>query len=652
MGHNGSWISRNTSEPRNASGAGAEGANRSAVGEFGEAQLYRQFTTTVQVVIFIGSLLGNFMVLWSTCRTTVFKSVTNRFIKNLACSGICASLVCVPFDIILSTSPHCCWWIYTMLFCKVVKFLHKVFCSVTILSFPAIALDRISMDIIKGNLDGISKPASNSRTCHGSRGSNASLEVLSPEPASFKVDTAINLNSGKEGHSEGSSNTEEGRNSNDDKEVNYSEKIKLAEERSDKDSNLVQHQIIPECSDESELNSQLQDAIQKMKRLDKILVKRQHREKEVKKQGLEMRIKLWEKLKILLVTSTKIPFSLCFTLKSLQKTMKTVCRMSIKLAKNSGQPVVMIDREKKRLVELLKDLDNSDSGLSSSEGDQSGWLVPGEGYTPAVTQHEQLAKIDTKLQEFSAVYPTISSSSPRPEHENDEEPDLNGDDRNTEITPREKVLRNTKEQRDRQNRLREIDEKLRKMKENVLDSTSLLSEEQLRCLLDECTLKQKSMIRLSSEREEKDIEDITPELPQLSRSILSESLDGSEIQVKSTEVEGANMPENAESETSRGYYLTKALTGHFMSQALVVEAKNMKCLQFSEDKVIGDTKDYFMSKTLGIGRLKRPSFLDDPLYGINVNLSSEDQHLKLSPPEKPKPDEQETEDVTEECKES
>uniref|UniRef100_A0A8C6QGL3 G protein-coupled receptor 176 n=1 Tax=Nannospalax galili TaxID=1026970 RepID=A0A8C6QGL3_NANGA len=84
----------------------------------------------------------NFMVLWSTCRTTVFKSVTNRFIKNLACSGICASLVCVPFDIILSTSPHCCWWIYTMLFCKVVKFLHKVFCSVTILSFPTIALDR------------------------------------------------------------------------------------------------------------------------------------------------------------------------------------------------------------------------------------------------------------------------------------------------------------------------------------------------------------------------------------------------------------------------------------------------------------------------------------------------------------------------------
>ncbi|KAM4829053.1 G-protein coupled receptor 176 [Thomomys bottae] len=137
MGPNASWVPRNASEPRHA-----PGANRSALGELGEAPLYRQFTTTVQVVIFIGSLLGNFMVLWSTCRTTVFKSVTNRFIKNLACSGICASLFCVPFDIVLSTSPHCCWWIHTVHFCKVVKFLHKVFCSVTILSFPAIALDR------------------------------------------------------------------------------------------------------------------------------------------------------------------------------------------------------------------------------------------------------------------------------------------------------------------------------------------------------------------------------------------------------------------------------------------------------------------------------------------------------------------------------
>ncbi|XP_054018107.1 G-protein coupled receptor 176 [Dryobates pubescens] len=161
MGYDRSWLPRNGSEQgpyqavgralgmRNASagplvwqGGNGSGAGAAQGEEHGEEQTYRHFTTTVQVVIFVGSLLGNIMVLWSTCRTSLLKSVTNRFIRNLACSGICASLVCVPFDIALSASPHCCWWIYTMLFCRIAKFLHKVFCSVTILSFPAIALDR------------------------------------------------------------------------------------------------------------------------------------------------------------------------------------------------------------------------------------------------------------------------------------------------------------------------------------------------------------------------------------------------------------------------------------------------------------------------------------------------------------------------------
>ncbi|KAM8907455.1 fibrous sheath-interacting protein 1 isoform 2-T4 [Lycaon pictus] len=566
------------------------------------------------------------------------------------------------------------------------------------------------MDIIKGNLDGISKPASNSRTRPGSRDSSTSLEVLSPEPASFKIDTAIKLNFGKESNSD-SSNAEESRNNNDDKGEN--EKPKMVEEESDEDLNFVQHQTASECSDEpelKELDSQLQDAIQKMKRLDKILVKRQYREKEIKKQGLDMRIKLWEELKSAknsealqsneementkkflaltaasegtanptdceleetfysvfhtqvppeeyenhiqndnqdftydvegnesLIKAEKKPFSNTENIELRGKHSQDFIKRNIELAKNSGKPVVMTDREKKRLIELLKDLDDGDSGLSCPEGNESGWLVPGEGYTLAITQHQQLAEIDTKLQELSAASPTSSSFSPKLENQSDQEPDLNVDDRNMEITPGEKVLRNTKEQRDQQNRLREIDDKLRKLKESVLDPASLLSEEQLRCLLDECILKQKSVTRLSSEREKEDIEDITPEVPCLSRSILSELLNG--LETKFTEVKDADVLENVECETRTGYYLTKALTGHFMSQALVIEAENLKCLQLSEDKVICDTKDYFMSKTLGIGRLKRPSFLDDPLYGKNVSLSSEDQHLKVSPPEKPEMDE-------------
>ncbi|XP_077736701.1 fibrous sheath-interacting protein 1 isoform X2 [Canis aureus] len=396
------------------------------------------------------------------------------------------------------------------------------------------------MDIIKGNLDGISKPASNSRTHPGSRDSSTSLEVLSPEPASFKIDTAIKLNFGKESNSD-SSNAEESRNNNDDKGEN--EKPKMVEEESDEDLNFVQHQTASECSDEpelKELDSQLQDAIQKMKRLDKILVKRQYREKEIKKQGLDMRIKLWEELKSAknsealqnneementkkflaltaasegtanpthceledtfysvfhtqvppeeyenhiqndnqdftydvegnesLIKAEKKPFSNTENIELRGKHSQDFIKRNIELAKNSGKPVVMTDREKKRLIELLKDLDDGDSGLSCPEGDESGWLVPGEGYTLAITQHQQLAEIDTKLQELSAASPTSSSFSPKLENQSDQEPDLNVDDRNMEITPGEKVLRNTKEQRDQQNRLREIDDKLRKLKESV-----------------------------------------------------------------------------------------------------------------------------------------------------------------------------------------
>ncbi|XP_055005461.1 G-protein coupled receptor 176 [Boleophthalmus pectinirostris] len=117
-------------------GDGGEGVTTASV------QAYGDFATAVQVLVLVGSLLGNAAVLWCTCSTTVFRSVTKRFVKTLACSGIGACLVCVPFDLALGSSPLCCWWIHTIIICKSFKFLHKLFCSVTVLSFSAIALDR------------------------------------------------------------------------------------------------------------------------------------------------------------------------------------------------------------------------------------------------------------------------------------------------------------------------------------------------------------------------------------------------------------------------------------------------------------------------------------------------------------------------------
>ncbi|XP_028295625.1 G-protein coupled receptor 176 [Gouania willdenowi] len=132
------WLGLMNASSRWDSGPTADGSGQDGDQE----RLYRDFSTAAQVLILIGSLLGNAIMLWCTCCTNVFKSVTNRFVKNLACSGICAGLLCVPFDVVLGASPRCCWWLHTLLVCKTLKFLQRLFCSITVLSFSAIALDR------------------------------------------------------------------------------------------------------------------------------------------------------------------------------------------------------------------------------------------------------------------------------------------------------------------------------------------------------------------------------------------------------------------------------------------------------------------------------------------------------------------------------
>ncbi|KAJ8378154.1 hypothetical protein AAFF_G00247920 [Aldrovandia affinis] len=105
-------------------------------------QTYRNFTVAAQVFIFFGSLVGNGLVLWSTCRPSSLRTVTARLVRNLACAGVCACLVCVPCDIALSAGSQGCWHLLPLRLCHVLKFLHKLFCSVTILTFAAIAMDR------------------------------------------------------------------------------------------------------------------------------------------------------------------------------------------------------------------------------------------------------------------------------------------------------------------------------------------------------------------------------------------------------------------------------------------------------------------------------------------------------------------------------
>lgn len=54
-----------------------------------------------------------------------------------------------------------------------------------------------------------------------------------------------------------------------------------------------------DASDEENDDQELQKAIKKMKRLDKILAQKVSKEKEVKKKGRELSQKLWQELQVM-----------------------------------------------------------------------------------------------------------------------------------------------------------------------------------------------------------------------------------------------------------------------------------------------------------------------------------------------------------------
>ncbi|XP_053882948.1 fibrous sheath-interacting protein 1 isoform X3 [Malaclemys terrapin pileata] len=366
------------------------------------------------------------------------------------------------------------------------------------------------MDITRGNLDEISRPASSSRAHPVSRALSASLEVLTPEPCLSKVSSPVDH---KEDNSRNSSVEED---KDDDSEKHEMKKMKISPHTSEGEINCIFQQQIQnanerpanstnlENTEEKDIDPRIQEAMKKMNKLDKILAKKQSREREIKKQGREVRAKLWEELqsvtslsasgtqeeientnKFLALTSslqetidhlneTETSGSLKITGKSHHKSdtrsknTQDFIKKNIELAKDSGSQLVMLPEEKKRLVELLKDIEDNGSELQGIEEDVSGWLIPGEGYTPEPMEYHHLNEIDAKLQvvlsngDLSASH---SSCSKVPSQIY--QASLAYANRSLEAVPGEKALRDTHEQREQQNRLKEINQQLKNLEGNL-----------------------------------------------------------------------------------------------------------------------------------------------------------------------------------------
>ncbi|XP_064920342.1 fibrous sheath-interacting protein 1 isoform X5 [Columba livia] len=534
------------------------------------------------------------------------------------------------------------------------------------------------MDNTRGSLDRISRPTSSSSTYPNGRSLNTSMELLTPEPCLPKDDSPVSLaasyqrGSLEDGCPEENkgfiSSSDSGDESTETQTSKFCEPsqgtLSLAEAANS--SNF-------EYSEETDVDPHVQAAIKKMKKLDTILAKKHFKERAIKKQGKEIRAKLWEELKFIGTTgsheeieNTKLFLTLMSSwqdtadypreletnvflnqaekIHSKSKSNQDFIKKNIELAKDSGNQIVMLEGERKRLIELLKDREDGIE-LQGLEEDVSAWLSPGEGYTPEPMEFHHLTEIDMKLHlllsdgDFSVI-PSSCSKSPSQIYQES----LVYANRSLEAVPGEKVLRDNREQRDQQNRLREIDHQLKSLERNPSEEQMGLSEEQLKTLLEECMQPRRTISNVTMPKSQESLScGLSPpcytsqDSTLHSTSTLSKMLVEGHIVGMLTAQEKAGLADkslcvNAESEIP-GYYVSKASADSHLSKdslAQTEEPDDLEGLQKVGDKSI--TGGYFMSRALNTERLKKPPFLGEPLYCISVNNEASTEADILSIP--------------------
>ncbi|NXY28694.1 FSIP1 protein, partial [Pomatorhinus ruficollis] len=445
-----------------------------------------------------------------------------------------------------------------------------------------------------------------------------------------------------------------------------------------------------ECSEGTDIDAQIQAAIKKMNKLDTILEKQRFKEKVVKNQGKEMRAMLWEELQSIKTTGSHEEventnqflalFSswqdtadpshdkedeLCTSVfntrmnpedydghkaqenqdypseleteksaektHSKNKTSQHFVKKNIELAKDSGNQFVMLEGERKKLSELLKDTENG-TELQDLEENVSVWQAPGEGYTPEPMEFHLLNEIENKLQllQSDEEFPALSSSNSKCPSQIYQE-SLVYANRSLETVPGEKILRDNKEKRYQQNRLKEIDYQLESLEKSLTEEQMSLSEEQLKTLLEECMQPQRTISNVTMPQSQESLSfGLSPpcytsqdstlhSTSSLSKMLVEDHIVGMLMAQEKAGLEDKSLCVNAESKIP-GYYISKALAGSHLSKdslAQTEEPDDLEGLQKMEDKSI--TAGYFMSRALNTKRLKKPSFLGEPLYCISMN---------------------------------
>nr|XP_043903449.1 fibrous sheath-interacting protein 1 isoform X2 [Solea senegalensis] len=400
------------------------------------------------------------------------------------------------------------------------------------------------MEIIRGSLDDISRPASGEHT--GSRVSSVSLthsdRVCPTTPFALVVL------------------------SNDAADIQIQSSCE--ETISSTASGPDQGQSHVGVMDEEREGLELQRAINEMKHLDEILSERIFKEKEAKRERKELQTKLWQELlqnkpdghsesaqealntrlflaleapsgteededDFVAVFETQVPdcdqdthgqpveqtvpfltdeWSPDNSEESLEtgeeqfenshcgasrgkKRQKDFVKRNIELASGDGGQMLLTQAEKQRLAELLRQIDEEEEDSArDGDGEEDMWAVSvltRQGYTPEPSDLEQLIDIDSKMrlllpdEEFHSVQSSYTNISTIQGHGSEVGWKCDGDPQ-----PGEKVLQERKERRRQERRLQDIQQQLEILGQSpeMTNESSDLTEEQLLELLDECEL--------------------------------------------------------------------------------------------------------------------------------------------------------------------
>ncbi|KAL3873185.1 hypothetical protein ACJMK2_036332 [Sinanodonta woodiana] len=177
---------------------------------------------------------------------------------------------------------------------------------------------------------------------------------------------------------------------------------------------------------------------------------------------------------------------------------KDFIKRNKELAANADDVIAMTEEEKKRLEDLLKDVDNLPDEAESENISESSYnpsqvaIHSGEGFQPDTDDMMSLAGIDNRLKELMLPedYESIASS-PRldrtqPQHKLFTRVAVTSSMDFEQFG--EKALLENKEQRDFNSRLKQIEEELKKFHnpEELELETPTLGEDELQDLLDQC----------------------------------------------------------------------------------------------------------------------------------------------------------------------